>query len=186
MTFKRLEGIATSFPLGAFEGTIIENNSTELRTLMVREHSSGGVHGKGRVAVWRGLGTITDEALPRVVFLGQQPWPQAAATITRIDVGKWRFWVGGEGILAAFAEVVTPGTIGSGCVAHVVATAGTSGEIYSFEVHTQQGNSTTLADADLPFTLTIYPVQSPEPLAMTFLTEDGDSLTTEDGDILGE
>lgn len=184
MSFTRLEGLDVSYPFGSVEGTILEENSNELRMLMRVEHNASGAHGLALVPLWRGLVTVEAGDPPRLAFVGQQPWPSAAATVARLGVGKWRFVFGNLPLFAAFAEAVTPGSIASGAVAHVVPQNFAPDSIFSFEVHVEAGNSTTLAGADLPFMLTVFGVQSPEPVD-GLLMESGDGLLMESGDGLG-
>lgn len=186
MSYRRLDGLDVSYPFGAFEGTALEDNIKALRLLLELEHFAYGSHGLGLVARWRGLATISDDAVPRVLFASQIQWPQASATVRRLGVGRWSFVFGNTPLFAAAAEVVAPSSTVYAPVAHVAVQDYAPGAFFSFEVHTQTGNSTTLDYMDLPFALTVYSVQTAQPLSVALMTEDGDTLTTEDGDALGE
>ena len=183
MSFIRLEGIDTAFPLGSFEGTIIEENPNEARIVMRVEHSGPGGHGLGHVAAgrWRCTPAYT-LGDGQILFPGQTPWPNSSVNIIRVAVGQWQFTFGSSPIFAAMVDANELGTIGSGATAFVTVTDFAPGSISSFVVHTQQGNSTTLADADLPFHLTIYPVQGDDPSRYSRITEAGDRRVTQAGD----
>ena len=161
MSFVKIEGLDVSYPLGSYEGSIASENSNELRLLLGIEHSSAGLHNKGRVPLWRGVATISTEAVPRPLFTGQTQWPQAGVNIVRLGVGHWRFTFANQALFAVFAEAVTPGSVGSGATAYVAVQEFDAANFYSFEVHTKSGNSTTLDFADLPFELTIFASRAP-------------------------
>lgn len=159
MSFVKLKGLDVGFPFGSLEGGIIQGNPEALRDLLAEEHNRvGGAHYTRTIAAWEGLCTPTTEALPQLQFTSPL-WPQAGVTVRRIGAGRWSFVFGNATVFAVTAQAVTPGAIGSGATAFVTATV-LSGyadsQVYDFQVHTKQGNSTTLDYADLPFVMAVY------------------------------
>ncbi len=159
MSFIKLDGLDVGFPFGSLEGAILQNNPDALRDLLAEEHNRYyGGHQARTIAAWEGLCTPTTDALPTLDFTLPR-WPQPGVTVRRIGTGQWGFVFGNSTLFAATAQVVNPGSIGSGATAYVVANV-VSGyadsQFYSFEVHTVQGTYSTLAYADLPFVLAVY------------------------------